>query len=135
MFQIGFPLNFLSIFGAALIVFATSLTEAEELPYPPTYFSMFQVDLMVSKDVAKNCAAVEIDTKRFRELAKEQLLMIERDGFSRDNWRSEMQDIPIGLRDRPKVEFYMKWGVRPGRPESFCEAAQMEMRNEPGYPR
>ena len=115
--------------STALIIALTSPSRADELPYPPTYFSMFRVDLMVAKDVAQNCPTVEIDRERYLELAEEQMQMIERDGFSRDNWQSEMKDIPVGLKDRPNVEFYMKWGIRRDRPESFCEAARMEQIN------
>ncbi len=97
------------------------------MPYPPTYFSKFRIDLAVAQDVAENCKGIEIDREVFSQLAEEQMQMLEQDGFTRENWRSEMQDIPVGLRDRPRTEFYMKWGVSKSDAQSYCNAGQMEM--------
>ena len=110
------------------LVSAPSIS-AEELPYPPTYFSIFRVDLSVALDVAKNCQNIDIDREKYEELSEEQMRMLERDGFSPENWRSEMKDVPAGLRDRPRVEFYMKWGVEAGDPQSYCHAGKMEISN------
>lgn len=112
-----------------LVFLGATAVPAEELPYPPTYFSEFRVDLTVALDVAEHCNTLEIDPETYDTLAEEQFQRLEEDGFSREHWRSEMKDIPVGLRDRPRLEFYFKWGARSEDPDSYCRAGRYEIEN------
>jgi hypothetical protein len=108
-------------------MFFATKTIAGDLPYPPTYFSEYRVSLTVALDVAENCNSLEIDDSYYHKSAVEQFEKIEADGFTRENWRNEMKDIPVGLKDRPKVEFYFKWGVSTGGEDSYCLAGEEEI--------
>lgn len=112
---------------ACLFMFFATKTIAGDLPYPPTYYSEYRVSLTVALDVAENCNSLEIDDSYYHKSAVEQFEKIEADGFTRENWRNEMKDIPVGLKDRPKVEFYFKWGVSTGDEDSYCLAGEEEI--------
>ncbi len=112
-----------------LIALPVKHAVGQELPNPPTYFSVFRVNLSVAQDVAKNCDKIEIDKQNFSAMAEDQFVRLERDGFTRENWRSEMKEIPKGLRERPNVEFYMKWAIKKNDQASYCAAGEMEIKN------
>ncbi len=111
------------------IALVTSSAHAEELPYPPTYFSEFRVWGSVAVLVAENCPELSFDREEYDRLTEEYFQRLEEDGFTRQNWPNEMREIPRGIADRPKVEFFMAYGIRSDKNvEEFCLAGRIEMR-------
>ncbi|UWQ80513.1 hypothetical protein K3725_05780 [Leisingera sp. S132] len=114
---------------ATILFLACGPASATELPYPPYEFSLYLSWGQIAVDVAKHCKTLAIDKEQYRVLEEENFQLLEREGFSRGNWRNEMEEVPVGIRDQVNFEFYFAYGIRTGTLESeWCHAGRQAMK-------
>jgi len=97
--------------------------QTDERAYAPTAFSEFFVWANLAMFVDETCDQIEIDQGIWAERYSDAIQSLEEAGIAPGNWQTETKGIPPGIADRPRGEFFFKYGARPEDVVSVCMAA------------